>query len=38
LIDRVAGDGQEVLHRPDADPRAVLTVAVVAKEVQPSAA
>jgi hypothetical protein len=34
LIDRAAADGQEVLRRPDADPRAVLTVAVFAKEAR----
>jgi hypothetical protein len=38
LLDRAANDGLDVLRRPDADPRAVLNVAVVAKEVQPSSA
>jgi hypothetical protein len=38
LIARAAAEGVEVLRRPDADPRAVLTVAVVAKEVPASAA
>jgi hypothetical protein len=38
LIERAVADGSDVLRRPDASPAAVLGVAVVAKEVQPSAA